>query len=147
MKNISAQQPRLNSDAFKGWLIGIVCGVVITISLALGTGRISFDQAHRSQSAPVAQQAAPIFGEGLVPPPIDEFQQYHQRQLALLNSIDLVPPPIDEFQQYHRMQQALRNSAGLVPPPIDEIHELHHVESPDETGAAAPLPAIGSTKY
>jgi hypothetical protein len=146
MKNISAIQTKVGSEQFTGWLVGIGCGIVLTLSLALGTGRVVWHQPHAMPPAVVVQPPA-VTGEGAVPPSLDEYQQYHRYQPAVLNSAALVPP-INELQQYRQAERALQSGSGLVPPPIDEIKQLRHIESPDEIGAGAPAPLMpGSTKY
>ena len=124
MKRMSAQRTWITSESFKAGMIGTGCGILLTISLALGFGRLVPNQSHTARTMAIGQQAASVTDHGLVPPPIDEFQRYYQSQ------------------------QALRNSIGMIPPPIDEIRQLRHVVSPDEIGAGLPAPPIpGSTRY
>ncbi len=101
MKNIGAMQSKVGNDAFKGWLIGAGCGVLLTLSLAMGTGRLVLNHAQTNQPGDVLLRASLVTGEGAVPPPLDEFAQYHVFQPAVLSNAELVPP-IDELQQYRR---------------------------------------------
>ena len=147
MKNIGAMQSKFGSEALRGWLIGTGCGVLLTIGVATGSGRLLASHTQNTQPVVVVAHAPMIRGEGAVPPPIDEFQQYYVFQPAILNNAELVPP-IVEIRQSRLSQQALGSDAGLVPPPTDEIKQLHHVESPDETGAGRPAPSMpGTSEY
>ncbi len=124
MKDIGAKQSKFGNEAFKGWLIGAGCGVLLTFSIAFSSGRVVLTQSHNTQPVVVAQQPAVISGEGAV------------------------PPPIDELQRYQLFQQASLTSNGLVPPAVDEIQQLHHLASPDEIGAGRPSPPVsGESRY
>ncbi len=147
MKNIGAMQSKFGSESFKGWVIRAGCGALLTVSLALGTGHLVVDQTHTTRPVSVVQQVPLISGEGAVPPAIDEWQQFHVLQPAMLESAALVPS-IDEIAQYRREEAAAKAAAESAPPPIDEYQRLHHAVSPDEIGAAAPQPLTPSlSKY
>ena len=147
MKNIGAMQSKFGSEAFRGWLIGTGCGVLLTIGVVTGSGRLLLNHTQNTQPIVAVAHATLISGEGAVPPAIDEFQQYHVFQPAMLGNAELVPP-IDEIAQYRRIDAAAKVAAESAPPPIDEFQQLHHAESPDEIGAGKPRVATyGSSKY
>ena len=147
MKNMGAMQSKVGSEAFKIWLLGMACDLLLATILVLRTGRLVLTNTHTAQLVSVVQQVPLINGDGAVPPASDEWQQYHVFQPAVLNNADLVPP-IDELQQYRRAQQASQTDGGMVAPPVDEIRQLRHVESADEIGAGRPASlGIGETRY
>ncbi len=125
MKNVSALHFRFSAESFILWLAGAACGFLLTVSLALGTGRLDLSSMHNAPPAVIVQQAPVVSGEGVVPPPIDEFTNFQQRMAVLRHSIGLVPPPVDELAQYRHAEAAAR-AAALSAPPIAKTFETRY---------------------
>ncbi len=115
MKPINARQFKFSSESFILWLTGAACGILVTMSLALGTGRLDLTSTHHTAPAVIVQQAPLAIGEGAMPPPIDEMQNYRVFQPATLQRAELVPP-VDEIAQYRRAEAAARTAAETAPP-------------------------------
>ena len=147
MKNIAARPFKVSGESFVLWLIGAACGILLTLSLALGTGRLDLTRTNNAPPAVVVQQAPAVTGDGLVPPPIDEFQQYQSQMAALRASIGLVPPPVDEIQQYRHAEAIARAAAESAPPPIDEVQRYHRQLAHLLDNSAPPMPETAGTRY
>ncbi|MGA7672823.1 MAG: hypothetical protein WBW04_20575 [Nitrolancea sp.] len=146
MKNISAMQSKVGSDSFKGWVIGMACGLLLATIIVLGTGHLVLNQRQNTQSVSGAQQAPLVTSEGAAPVS-DDALPYQQYQQELPKSTGLVPPPIDEIQQYRRTEQAIQAGAGLVPPPIDEIQKYRRQSVRVLDSDLPPMPMTPGANY
>ncbi len=118
MNNLSARQRRSSGESIMGWLIGVACAVSLTVSLAVGIGRVLTHQTDNRDGAAVVQPATALKDEGLLPPLSDEYQHYHQSLAALRESVGLVPPPLDEYQSYRKRSVTGDNAVGMPPEPV-----------------------------
>ena len=146
MKNVGAMQPKFRSDSFKMWLVGMACGLLLATIIVVGTGRLALNRMHNTQPIIAVQQAPMVTGVGAVPPAIDEFQQYHVFQQAVLRSAELVPP-IDEIAQYRRIDAAANAAAESAPPPIDEFQQYRQQLDSVLNNSAPSMPIAPGTKY
>ncbi len=129
MKNISAMQSKFGSDSFKGWMIGAGCGLLLTVSLAVGSGQVDFNHSHSHRPIVAVQQPIAISGAGAVPPSIYEYRDFKLQQQALTNVAGLIPPPIDEIAQYRREEAAakattVKSSVSRITAPGEGLNQF-----------------------
>jgi hypothetical protein len=136
MRNMITHPARIGNSTIKNWMLGVICGVLLTIGLIAVIGSINMHHRSSVQSVPPVPLATAATSGGLVPPDIDEYRRLHDSRAALpastTNDEPITPAKSD----------------GMIPPPIDELRSSKLWPSASTANSGAPpMPIPGSTKY
>ncbi len=121
MKNVTSYSTGSIGETIKNWGFGMVCGAILAVGVAFGTGHVNFHPRATITQPVVAQQSALSTAHDLVPPPVDEYVHYQRlltAQRAEMSASAELVPPLHEIQVYKLAALWQLNNAASQSQPI-----------------------------